>query len=295
MAEVEEVAQVLRVSLEGVQVAMQITGAFWHNGKDFLKVLWNVLHKEKLQGKTSMRDLLTRGGDLQLFQFPENAKEQIYKALKSYGVLFAELPDLNRKDGLTEVVFHAEAVPRVNDLIKNINAGTLIDMEQYLGNAEPEAMQEQRDSFTENYQEEGKSLSETEKEEIVNRMKVLDAKDNPTQEEITIAKKLVIHESDKEYFTRIPYEREKFVWISKEDAVWINEGKTLYVKLDKEREYEITDREQKPRELMRGEELYQKHYDEVSVTAKRRAIEQENRRMREERRRKKKHLSRRRS
>ena len=31
-----------------------------------------------------------------------------------YGILYSVLPDCNRKDGLSEVIFHTEAVPRVN-------------------------------------------------------------------------------------------------------------------------------------------------------------------------------------
>lgn len=288
MSEIDEVAQVLRISLEGVQVAMQITGAFWKNGKDFLKVLWNVLHREKMQGKTSMRDLLIRGGDLQIFQFPESYAKQIQKALKGYGILFSELPDLNRKDGMVEVVFHSEAVPRVNNLIQKLNAGRFIDMEQYLENGKEETKQKEEDYFTEHFQEESTNLSEEEKEEIARRMKVLDAKDSPTSENITIAKKLVMKDGEDAYFTRIPYEPDKFLNIPKGDAVWINAGKTILTTIDREKTYTVYDRSGKELETINGAELYQKHYDEVSLTTKRRAMEEEKRKRKEEARRRQK-------
>lgn len=277
MSEIDEVAQILRISLDGVQVAMQITGAFWRNGKDFLKVLWNVLHREKMQGKTSMRDLLVRGGDLQIFQFPEMYSKQIQKALKGYGILFSELPDLNRKDGMVEVVFHSEAVPRVNNLIQKLNAGRFIDMEQYLGNAEGKSMQNEEEYFADHFQEDAKNLTEQEREEITRRMKVLDAKDSPTSENITIAKKLIVKEEKETYLTRIPYESNKFFKISKEDALWINEGKTMLAVIDKGKDYAVYDRNGKEQERVNGAELYQKHYEEVSLSTKRRALEEENR------------------
>lgn len=276
MSEVEEVAQILRVSLEGVEIAMSITGAFWHNGKDMMKLFWNVLHREKLQGKTNMKNLLLKGGDLQIFQFPEQYKAEIKKALTGYGVLFSELPDLNRKDGLAEILFHAEATSRVNSLIQNLNMGHFIDMEQYFGNAsEPEKQAEDK-YFNENFDpaQETNKMSDKESEEVVNRMKILGAKENPTLEDITIAKKLIIQEKEDAYLTRIPFERDKFFWVMKNDAIWINEGKTLLAKVEKKREYEILNKKGEVREKVDGEKLYRDHYDEVSISTKRRAMEQ---------------------
>lgn len=279
MSEVEEVAQVLRVSLEGVQVAMSITGAFWHNGKDMMKLFWNVLHREKLQGKTNMKHLLLKGGDLQIFQFPEQYKSQIMKALTGYGVLFSQLPDLNRKDGLSEILFHAEATNRVNSLIENLNTGHFIDMEQYFGNAKESEVKEEEAYFHEHFvpAREPDRLSTKESDEMVNRMKILGAKENPTMEDITITKKLVIEEKEDAYLTRIPYERDKFFWVKKTDSMWINEGKTLLAKLEKKREYEVLDKKGEVREKIDGQRLYKENYDEVSIATKRRAMEQSER------------------
>lgn len=287
MSEIDEVAQILRISLDGVQVAMQITGAFWKNGKDFIKLLWNVLHREKMQGKTSMRDLLIRGGDLQIFQFPETHAKQIEKALKGYGILFSVLPDLNRTDGMMEVVFHSEAVPRVNNLIQKLNAGRFIDMEQYLGNAKKEDREKEEAYFAEHFQEDTKHFSEEEKEELARRMHVLEAKESPTTETVTIAKKLIVKDGENIYLTRIPYEANKFLEIPRENAMWINGGKTMLTTLEKDQTYTVYDRNGKEVEKVKGTELYQKHYDEVSLATKRRAMEEARRRKAEARRRQK--------
>lgn len=58
-----------------------------------------------------MRKLLTKGGDLQVLQFETKDMKKVQKMAKKYGILYSVLPDLNRKDGLSEVIFHTEAVP----------------------------------------------------------------------------------------------------------------------------------------------------------------------------------------
>ena len=276
MSEVDEVAQVMRVAVDGVDICMRVTGAIWTNGKDFVKLLWNTSHREKLQGKTSMKNLLLKGGDLQILQVPEEYKKQFFKVLKNYGVLFAELPDLNRKDGLTELLFHAEATNRVNDIIKNLNMGHFIDMEQYFDNAEEPELAKEREYFEEQFEPEKEpdKLTPDEKQELVKRVKIMDAKENPTMEDITITKRLVISKNEKGYLTRIPYEPQKFFWIKETDAMWINEGKTLLAKLKKDDEYQILDKNGQPKEKVTGQQLYDRHYDEVSIATKRRAMEQ---------------------
>ena len=275
MSDVDEVAQVLRVTIEGMDIFLKVTGGIWTNGKDFAKFLWNKLHKEKLQGKTSMRKLLLKGGDLQIFQFPNEYKQQIFKALKGYGVLFSELPDLNRKDGLGEILFHAEATNRVNDLIKNLNMGHFIDMEQYFAGGDKEEIKKEEEYFAEHFDpsQEPNKLTPEEKIDLTNRMKILDVENNPTKEDITITKRLVVEETKEAYLTKIPYERDKFFWIQKEDCLWIDGNKTLLVKLDKDKEYKILDRNGKPKEKVSGKALYKAHYDEVSISTKRRAME----------------------
>ena len=221
-----------------------------------------------------MKKLLLKGGDLQIFQFPDENKKEIYKALKDYGVLFSELPDLNRTDGLSEIVFHSEATNRVNQVIERIS-GQLIDMEEYLSNGEPEEIDKENEYFEKNFDPglEPNKLSPEEAKELKDRMKIISAKNNPTEENITIAKKLVTKRDD-EYVTRIPYERDKYIKLKKEDCIWINEKKTLLARIKKDEEYEIFDKSGRVKEKATGSALYKAHYDEVSVATKKRAMEQ---------------------
>ena len=62
--------------------------------------------------------LLAPGLKLQV-QFNTEDMKKVEKMAKKYGILYSVLPDCNRKDGLSEVIFHSEAVPRVNMMAQN--------------------------------------------------------------------------------------------------------------------------------------------------------------------------------
>ena len=60
-----------------------------------LSVLKGLLDYEKTLGKTSMRKLLMKGGDLQVLQFKTEDMKKVEKMAKKYGILYLVLPDLN--------------------------------------------------------------------------------------------------------------------------------------------------------------------------------------------------------
>mgnify|MGYP000019538032 CR=1 FL=1 len=58
------------------------------------------------------------------------------KLLKKYGVLYSTLPDLNREDGMFEILVHSEAVPRVNLILEKLGKGSLTSIEEYMQNGD---------------------------------------------------------------------------------------------------------------------------------------------------------------
>jgi hypothetical protein len=100
---------------------------------DFLK---GMLDYEKSLGRTSMRKLLMKGGDLQVLQFETKDMKKVEKMAKKYGILYSVLPDANKKDGLSEVIFHTEAVPRVNMMIQKLSFGRIATFDDYLKNGD---------------------------------------------------------------------------------------------------------------------------------------------------------------
>lgn len=104
---------------------------------------WNyelMLDYEKSLGKTSMRKLILKGGDLQVLQFNTEDMKKVEKMAKKYGILYSVLPDCNRKDGLSEVIFHTEAVPRVNMMIQKLKFGKIATFDDYLKNGDEKSL-----------------------------------------------------------------------------------------------------------------------------------------------------------
>ena len=64
--EIQEAVQIIRVAYDGIEIAMKVGGggiAAMQKAIDFLK---GMLDYEKSLGKTSMRKLILKGGDLQV-------------------------------------------------------------------------------------------------------------------------------------------------------------------------------------------------------------------------------------
>ena len=129
-----------RVAYDGIEIAMKVGSggiAAMQKAIDFLK---GMLDYEKSLGKTSMRKLLLKGGDLQVLQFNTEDMKKVEKMAKKYGILYSVLPDCNRKDGLSEVIFHTEAVPRVNMMIQKLKFGKIATFDDYLKNGDEKSL-----------------------------------------------------------------------------------------------------------------------------------------------------------
>ena len=134
--EIQEAVQIIRVAYDGVEIAMKVGSGGISAMQKAIEVLKGLLDYEKTLGKTSMRKLLMKGGDLQVLQFETKDMKKVEKMAKKYGILYSVLPDINRKDGLSEVIFHSEAVPRVNMMIQKLKFGRIATFDDYLKNGD---------------------------------------------------------------------------------------------------------------------------------------------------------------
>ena len=162
--EIQEAVQIIRVAYDGIEIAMKVGSggiAAMQKAIDFLK---GMLDYEKSLGKTSMRKLLLKGGDLQVFQFKTEDMKKVEKMAKKYGVLYSVLPDCNRSDGLSEIIFHTEAVPRVNMMAQQLPYGKLATFDDYLKNGD----EKQLGKLMECLKKQGNEKSHTIEDERVN-------------------------------------------------------------------------------------------------------------------------------
>jgi len=130
--EIQEAVQIIRVAYEGIEIALRIGSGGLRAAQRVVEALIGLLEYEQTMGKTSMKKLLMKGGDLQVFQFKTEEAKEVKKLLKKYGVLYSELPDINTKDGMSEIIFHAEAVPRINMILKKLSQGRIGTFDEYI-------------------------------------------------------------------------------------------------------------------------------------------------------------------
>ena len=317
--EIQEAVQIIRVGYDGIEIAMKVCGGTIEGMKKAIDFLIAVMDHEKTMGKTDMRRLLMKGGDLQVFQFPTEDMKKVEKMAKKYGILYSVLPDINKKDGMSEIIFHTEAVPRVNMMIQKLKSGRIATFDDYLKNGDEKEMdkvlsflkeqkkgnenlhteeaaragealdgliekvgsyamekksisvEEVKENFSlENEQAEkvvgqlerigvlsqkeegGKHKVLMDKEmflsrmkgyrELAQRMQAVAAAQNPDLADITVTKKLITEENDHAIKTRIPGtwgENAQYVWINKDKAMEIHEGKTILTFLDCNKDYKI--------------------------------------------------------
>ena len=365
--EIQEAVQIIRVGYDGIEIAMKVCGGTIEGMKKAIDFLIAVMDHEKTMGKTDMRRLLMKGGDLQVFQFPTEDMKKVQKMAKKYGLLYSVLPDINKKDGMSEIIFHTEAVPRVNMMIQKLKSGRLATFDDYLKNGDEKEMDkvlsflkgqkkgnenlhteeaaragEALDGLIEkvgNYAMEKKSISVEEvkenfsleneqaekvvgqlerigvlsKEEggqhrvlmdkdmflsrmkgyreLAQRMQAVAAAQNPDLTDITITKKLITEENDHAIKTRIPGtwgENAQYVWINKDKAMEIHDGKTILTFLDRNKEYKIYSADNRVVATMKGKDLYEGHYDRVSAEVRKRYADMERKAKEQELMRKKK-------
>ena len=273
--EIQEAIQIIRVAYDGVEICMKAGCSGLKALQQIVQLFKYLLDQEKLSGKTSMKKLLMRGGDLQVLKFPEQDLKRIEKAAKKYGILYTRLPDINAKDGYAEILFHSEAVPRVNLLIEKLKSGKIATIEDYLNNGVEEEMEKLPGFLKErlpggNYREE--ELEEL--QELAARIQANAIRKDTPCVAITLDQSLIAEETADRIKTRIPGtwgEHIRYLWIDKADMVKIHGGKTMLTFLDPEKDYTIFGKEEKLREQIRGAELYEKHYDPVEKELRKKA------------------------
>jgi len=134
--EIQEAVQIIRVAYDGIDIAMKIGSGTLSQVKKAFDLIVALLDHEKFAGKTDMRKLLLKGGDLQVLQFATEDLKQVEKLAKKYGILYSALPDINKKDGMSEILFHTEAVPRVNMMLQKLKTGRIGTIDDYLKNGD---------------------------------------------------------------------------------------------------------------------------------------------------------------
>lgn len=108
--------QVMRISLQGVEVAAKISGT----GAERLALLIaaSLRGQKKSKGRTRLVNMLRSEKPLKVFSIRDSELRTFCEQTKNYGVLYCVLKDRDANDGLTDILVKAEDAPKINRIFE---------------------------------------------------------------------------------------------------------------------------------------------------------------------------------
>ena len=119
--------QIVRMSLEGVEVAAKITGTA---AKEVALLLMAALKNNdknlKLKGKARLTSMLKSGKPLEIFSVKESDLKTFASGAKEYGIVYCVLRNpKNSPDGLCDVMVKADDAPKISRLVERFHFATV--------------------------------------------------------------------------------------------------------------------------------------------------------------------------
>ena len=127
--------QVVRFSLEGMEVAMKITGSA---AKEMAILLAAALKAEqKTAGKARLSSMLKSGKELTVFSLPQKDLKKFVQEAKKYGVLYCTIRERGSKDenAAVDIITRAEDAPKINRVVERFKLAA-VDTAEIVQNIE---------------------------------------------------------------------------------------------------------------------------------------------------------------
>lgn len=297
-SEITDAVQIIHILFEGTDLFLRVAGVGMKPLKQLTKLIMGILAKEKMEGKTSMKNLLKRGGDMHVFKFPKEQLKKVEAMAKKYGILYSLLPDFN-KDGMREIVFHAESLPRMNALIEKLKAGQVMGLEEYFQNTSGrdidkfyEEMKgraaemgtkeaENRQGNTENKSYSVSGMGKEQKQPwmetgylkmkdieaipLDQRLNILNHYQSGEYDPITITSKLIVEQKEDHAVVRLPRQSGKFIRIPIEDFYFPEGSRTALAFLKKKEEMKVYTELGDEMLAMKGNDIFHNYFDTVNA------------------------------
>lgn len=170
----EAADQVLRMSLEGTEFALKISGKaadkIYHKLLKLYKELKNESKKSK--GKMRLKNLLSSGKPVDIYTVEDNNLKKFCTEANKYGLVYTVLKDRNDGSHTTDIMVKREDKPRLDRIWQRLN----------LANTEMESIKAQVVKQVEEEKQEPvrTGREKTKEEEFLDELM---AKPNPTKEE----------------------------------------------------------------------------------------------------------------
>ena len=115
--------QVVRISLEGFEVAAKLTGSA---AKNIAILLMAALKEEgKTKGKARLTSMIRSGKELKVFALPQKDLKKFTQEAKKYGVLYTVLRDKYSKDenAPVDIIARAEDASKIERIVERFELG----------------------------------------------------------------------------------------------------------------------------------------------------------------------------
>lgn len=291
MYEDQSATMLLQLLIQGMVFTLKVTGGLGVKGTKIMGLaVYHALTKENREiGKTSMKQMIARGGEIEILQINEADKKEYQRLAKKYGILYCELPDLNKGDGKVEIMFHKQSLPRMNVLMERLNNAKIISQKDYVNNADKKEVEKlsgevelnkktgenEEKKFHEfknnafprigHSQEKEPEIPRLEQKKWVNYMRYQSFLENPDYQSCIIKKEDVYLEMQDYYFVRVPYSRDNAYMKVSKDRMWLFHDR-YHTFLEKNQMVHLYRKDGQEIRSEPFDEFYQDHYDPVAVT-----------------------------
>lgn len=111
--------QIVRMSLEGTEVALKLTGSAAKNIAAMLYAVLKNRDKNKTKGRQRLTAMLKSGKELKVFTVSEDQLKQFATEAKRYGVVYCALRGKGKStDGLVDIMVRAEDASKINRIVE---------------------------------------------------------------------------------------------------------------------------------------------------------------------------------
>ena len=117
--------QIVRMSLDGVEVAAKITGV---GAKHLAIALLAILKEEnKTAGKARLSSMIKTGKELNVFSIPEKDLKKFAAEAKRYGVLYCVVKGKEKGDenAMVDLIVRMDDAPKINRIVQNFKLATV--------------------------------------------------------------------------------------------------------------------------------------------------------------------------
>ncbi len=124
--------EVVRLTLEGMEVAFKIAGA---GAKNMAVMIYTIMKdKQQTKGKTRLTNMLKTGKPLKIFTIRAEDLKKFSQEAKKYGVLYCALADKKNSkiDGMVDIMVREEDASKMNRIAQRFNFRDIASIERDL-------------------------------------------------------------------------------------------------------------------------------------------------------------------